>query len=374
MRSLPEKTPLDIWIPDLAPKHYLRVANGILDLDSSVLRPHSPNWLSLVSLPVAYDPDSSPPKKWLKFLTEVQEGDQARIDLLQEISGCCLDRQLVPDWFAFLTGDGDNGKSAFLRVLKFILGDRNCSSVNLFDLANGGNRFARFDLFGKLANLKGDQSYFESEEESALKELTGGDLVAFENKYQSPIYAVNTAKLVFACNQLPTFKDKTRGIWRRFVPVPFNWIVPAELRNAQLDTTAYWREELPGILNWMLEGLRRYRGRGENFAIPQVCRDLIDQHKQDSNPAAEFLLNHYSFTGSANDVVTSKELFEDYRNWCLRNNVNRPLRNSVFGREVVRAFPKSSPIRTTPSGGGEVRGRTGIRRVSSIAVGPFAPS
>ena len=89
--------------------------------------------------------------------------------------------------------------------------------MNLDELST--NRFAAFALFGKLANVVGDQGAFESADEGRLKMLTGGDLVGFEQR-QDTFTAVNRAKLIFACNSMPSFSDLSEAVWNRLVPVP----------------------------------------------------------------------------------------------------------------------------------------------------------
>ena len=109
-----------------------------------------------------------------------------------------MDTGLNVKFFAMLVGEGDNGKSVFLVVLRAILGQRNVAAVPLDEIVR--NRFAAYGLYGKFANLVGDQGYLEAHDEGRLKALTGGDLVCFEGKGKEPFYAPNTAKMVFGCN------------------------------------------------------------------------------------------------------------------------------------------------------------------------------
>lgn len=368
--QLDEATPLDTWLtPDKRlseadPRgNWLAVANGLLKLDTRALVHHTPYWFSTVALPVAYDPDAPPPPRWLRLLAEVMEGDAGRIGVLQEITGACLDRSLTLAWFAVLVGEGANGKSVFLAVLRGLLGEDNCAAVDLGQLAGDGNRFAAFNLYGKLANISADQSYFEGTDESALKRLTGGnDLVTFEQKGRQPIAAVNRCKIIFACNAMPTFKDRTGGLWRRLVPVPFTWQVPVGRRGPSLLRPETWAGELPGILNWALEGLARLRARGE-FELPPACRALLDQHRSDSNPARAFLQEYYRATGDPADFVVSSELYKSYSTWCADNGFSHPLNAVAFGREVARVFGAAvtSESRRSTFGPGKVRGRVGLR-------------
>ncbi len=315
--------------------------------------PHSPDWFATARLPVAYDSGAPTPTKWLAFLSDVMEGDADRTAIIQELFGACLDRSYPAKWFAGLCGSGDNGKTVALVVLRALLGSTNCSAVNLDELTT--NRFAAFALFGRLANIVGDQGHFESADEGRLKSLTGGDLVTFEQKGKDSFVAVNRAKLIFACNTMPTFSDRSEAIWNRLVAVPFEYTVPAAKKNPALLTVGYWADELPGILNWALDGLSRLRTQGR-FTRSLMCESQKGQTRLDSNPARLFLAGRCEYTGDDTHELLVKELYEGYRSWCVDGGLKYPLTRERFGHEVRSAFPdlqKSKVIR--PDGGGQCR-------------------
>ena len=322
--QLPDDTELDSWVGGSTGPAVLSVANGLLDPVARTLVPHSPDWFATAQLPVAYDAAAPTPTKWLTFLTEVMEGDADRIAILQEIFGACLDRSYPAKWFAALVGSGDNGKTVCLVVLRSLLGAANCSAVNLDELTK--NRFAAFQMFGRLANVVGDQGYFESADEGRLKMLTGGDLVTFEQKGRDSFVAVNRAKLVFACNSMPSFGDKSEAIWNRMVAVPFEYTVPAEKKDAALLTAGYWADELPSILSWALDGLARLRDRGGRFTRSAKCEAMKGQTRLDSNPARQFLTDECEYTGNEADTVAVSELFELYQKWCAGRRVHQAAR------------------------------------------------
>jgi P4 family phage/plasmid primase-like protien len=334
--QLPDDTELDSWLGGQSGPSVLAVENGLLDPVARVLRPHSGDWFATAKLPVRFDPAAAKPEKFLAVLDELLEGDADRIAVIQEIFGACLDRCLTLKWFAALTGRGDNGKSVVLVVLQTLLGRGNCSAVNLDELTT--NRFAAFSLFGKLANVVGDQGRFESKDEGRLKTLTGGDPVQFEQKGKDPFTAVNRAKLVYACNAMPTFDDKSEATWNRMVAVPFEYTVPAAKKNPALLTPEYWADELPGILNWALEGLARLRSRGR-FTRSAKCEALKARTRLDSNPARQFLTERYEFTGRKSDLMTVEELYREYANWCEAGGYRHTLTKHKFSGEVKAAFP-----------------------------------
>jgi putative DNA primase/helicase len=68
-------------------KHIINVRNGLLDLETLQLHPHTPDYLSTAQIDVVYEPEAKA-LKIQKFLSEVaQPGD---VDLIEEIVGWLL--------------------------------------------------------------------------------------------------------------------------------------------------------------------------------------------------------------------------------------------------------------------------------------------
>lgn len=294
------------------------------------------------------------------------QGDGELQHVLQEVAGACLDAGLTLSFFVILAGDGANGKSVFLAVLRALLGATNCSAVGMGELAN--NRFATFSLLGKLANIVGDQSYVHLDDEARLKQLTGGDLVSFEQKAKDPIFAVNTAKMIFSANTPPTFSDKSDAVWRRLVLVPFAWRVPVEDGNPELLRPEYWADELPGILLWALAGLARLRAAGQ-FTRSQACEAAAAQHRRDSDPAREYLADHLR-VGPAGGFVATADIHRHYAAWRREHGYTRPIVTSVLGRIVRQLFPAARP--GLHPDGSRRRGWCGLARRSSARRGDNA--
>lgn len=345
-RQLPDRQPLDVWLAG-GREPVLGVANGLLDLRTRDLTPHSADWFSTVQLPVRFDPAAPPPGRFLACLRDWTGDDAALTAVLQEVTGACLDVHLRVKFFALLVGEGDNGKSAFLAVLRSLLGVANVASVGLDDLAR--NRFATFGLLGKLANLVGDQGYVELTDEGKLKQLTGGDLVTFEQKNRDPIFAVNAAKIIVAANTPPTFGDKSPAVWSRLVLVPFDQVVPPAQRDPTLLDGRTWAGELPGVLNWALAGLQRLHANGRFTDCPRV-RAARDRHRADSNPARAFLLGQYREDPTGGFVATD-EMYAAYRGWCEQTGHSRPLTLPTFAREIGRVFPRAQSDQVRNAGG-----------------------
>src|SRR5208337_5133071 len=98
-------------------------------------------------------------------------------------------------------GDGSNGKSTLINLIKALIGLKNVSSRGLQELEM--NRFAKADLYGKLANLYADLPDTALRSVGIFKMLTGGDPITAERKFQNPFKFISGAKLIFSCNKVP---------------------------------------------------------------------------------------------------------------------------------------------------------------------------
>ncbi|MBA3312615.1 MAG: phage/plasmid primase, P4 family [Planctomycetota bacterium] len=348
---VPSSMELPHWLGKGESKpNLIAVQNGLLDIDTAVagdpgaLRPHSPEWFSTVCLPYAYDRAETCPK-WQAVLRRNLSGDNERIDVFQEFVGYCLTRSTDEQKFLMLLGDGAVGKSSALAGLIGVLGFENISSV---PLERFGDRFALFQTLGKLANIAAEIGETDKVAEGFLKALTSGDPFEFERKHRDPVTALPTARLIFSSNNFPRFNDRTGGLWRRLILLPFDEVIPPAERIKGLDKAAYWHAagELPGMLNWAIEGLRRLREQG-GFTESTVVTQAVAEYRHESNPAAAFLKEHYR--EHVHGQETTDSVFGRYLEWCAATN-HRALSNNVFAKEVRRAFPKAEATRVRCDG------------------------
>jgi len=313
----------------------LAVDNGLLDLDGGELQEHTADWFSTVCLPYAYNPDAACPL-WLAALAKNLEDDTERIELLQEFFGYALVHSTDAQRCLILIGEGGNGKSVVLAGLHALLGDENVSTVPLEDF---GRRFAMAQTLGKLANIVAEVGELDRTAEGTLKAFVSGDRMSFERKGKDPFTARPTARLVLSTNNLPRFADKSEGVWRRLCLVPFNRRVHEQERVPGMDKPEWWLQhgEVPGILNWALDGLKRLRANGMRFTEAVACRAALEAHRRESDPCREFLVEHYAADRDAQPLRTA-EVYGTYTAWCQENGHKHPLSSQAFGRQVRRVF------------------------------------
>lgn len=372
---------LGSWIGGDRTRHrnFIAMSNGLLDLEavlagkdqSAWLLPHTPAWFSTVRLPYPVDENATCPK-WIAFLNRSLEGDAERIAILQEWAGYLLVSDTSQQRFLVLIGEGANGKSVYCGGMSAMLGgDANCSFVPLEML---GTRFGATPTLGKLVNICADANEIDRTAEGFIKSFTSGDAYTFDRKGKDAFSATPTARLMIACNAHPKFHDRTDGMSRREILMPFRVQIPRRDRIIGMDKPAWWESsgELPGIFWWAIGGLGRLRSRRE-FTRSKVCDDATDELRWELNPAKEFLRDHIEVDRAA--ALMSRVLYGAYVHWCSDNGC-RPLGNKQFGKEMARVFPTANR-RQFGSGKSKKWGFEGVDfsvdEVAGKAVSEFEP-
>jgi P4 family phage/plasmid primase-like protien len=374
MAQVPDSLPMPSWLPDSSQPNLIAFENGLLDIDAllrgepDVLRPHSPDWFSTISLPYAYDPTATCPV-FQKTLAAAVEGDQERINLLQEWFGYHLQRTTDAQKFMVLTGEGGTGKSTILAALEATVGEVNVSSVCLEGF---GERFGLTPTLGKAANICSDLNEMDRVAEGRLKQYTDGSKMTFDRKGLSPIEDRPTARLTLATNNPPRVSDKSDAVYRRQLLVPLNRRVPAAERVIGMDKPTFWRSEAPGILNWAIEGLKRLKANGYQFTAPTACQVAAERHRLDSDPTRAFLLEYLEPDPQARPLPTER-LYGAYAKHMDRNGHNRPLASNAFARSVESVFPDATRERVSFPGGGRFMSWRGLREKEHLPVADHWP-
>lgn len=341
MRTISDSIELGTWLPDKSRRNWLAMQNGILDIDAifadsdDYLHSHTADWFSMVCLPYDFVPEAECPK-WLAFLDRTLESDPDRIALLQEWAGYLLTPSTDHQKFLILEGEGGNGKSVFLAGIQAMVGLDNCAHVPLESFSD---RFSLSTTMGKLLNLSADMGEIDAAAQGRLNSLTSGDVMQFDRKGIPPIECIPTARLMFATNNRPRFSDRSSGVWRRMIVVPWLVKITKEERILGMDKSAWWERsgELPGILWWALQGLDRLRTHGE-FTHSALADEAVREYQIETNPAREFLTEFVEPCEVAMGRVYSSLLYQLYRHWCEQSGY-RPLGDRGFFKEVKRVHP-----------------------------------
>jgi P4 family phage/plasmid primase-like protien len=323
------------WLQGGLPTNLISMANGLLEPGTRKVVAHSHDFFNFTCLPYSYDPSAACPT-WLKFLEEIQPDPDVRA-VLQEWFGYNLTLDTSHAMFALFEGEGANGKTVCCVVLRELLGAKNVTHVSLEGF-NAERTFPLAATTGKLANIVEEMNEVDKAQEGLLKQFVSGGAITVERKNQDPFTLIPTAKLTFATNVLPRLADRSMGIWRRMIMIPFRFQL---LDNARQDKRLvrgdFWRPELPGIFNWALEGLARLNNRNF-FTEPKVCKDAVNAYRLEMNPAQQFLMDHYEPSKDGKAEKRRKVLYDEYESW-MKDQGGMPMGSANFTREVKRAFP-----------------------------------
>lgn len=302
--------------------HIINLNNGLYDLRTDEFKPHSPAILSTIRIPVGYNPEAKCPNID-KFLSEVVSPEDKQ--LLIEWAGYCL----IPDnriqKAVMLIGNGSNGKSVFLELLTQFIGEQNASSESLQDLDS--NRFSAANLYGKLINVHPDLSRMKISEGSMFRNLCGGDRIRAERKFEGAFNFENTARLIFAANNLPPAKYIDYAFCRRWILIDFPNTFEGENVDIQLIDKLTTPSELSGLLNLALAALKSLRVSGK-FSYDKSVDDVMRMYQINSNSVAAFVDECVEF----GDEDTSKRaLYDAYQEWCQTNDI-KPVAENIFGK------------------------------------------
>lgn len=321
----------------------LNLQNGVLKLRHGSLHPHDRARLITRLAGVDYDPKATAPV-WQTFLSSVTGGDTALQNYLQCMVGYMLTGSTREQCIFFLYGDGSNGKSTFLDVLADLMGSYAMNAQSETITARRQSDSPRADI----ARLKGARLVTISEcpadvwlDEAMVKQLTGGDTVTARYLYGREFEFKPEFKLIMATNYKPRIRGTDSGIWRRIRLVPFTQTIPEDKQDLQLPDKL--RAELPGILNWALDGLQQWMeasSGGKRRGLPHC--DAVDsataEYRGEQDRLKQFLEDCTEHVPGY--TVQAGVLYQTYKGWCEENGERFPISGTKFGREVSKTLQR----------------------------------
>ena len=321
--------------------HLLVVANGVLNLKTLEMKPFSPLPPQITRLPVAFDPTAKfEDTRTKNFFEEVCTPVQ--ILQIQEVFGYVLWRDHFIQKGIMLVGEGGNGKTTLICLLKDFLGAKNVSGVRLQDLDL--SRFAVADLQGKMANLNADVTDKTLKDTGRFKMLTGGDLINAEKKFMQPFDFVNYAKLIFAVNQVPQSRDLSVAFMRRWLIMEFLQVFPEN--DPKTDKNILKKMNTPkalsALLNWSLKGLTRLL-KNQGFTDEPTHEQTKEEYLRRSSSVASFIMD--MIEEDFDSMIPKDELYREYVLYCQRNGRTDIKSLSWFSQELVRYCPVATSFK-----------------------------
>ena len=336
--------------------------NGTLDLRTRALRPHDPEDLITHLAPVDYDPQARCPR-WEQFIGEImapgigevtaeRETEAAeKADFLQRYLGYCLSGDTSAEALLVMYGPTSrNGKSVCVETVRAVLGDY-ARTAQAETVASSGQQDGRGPS-EDVARLAGARmvSIAEIPEDmrlnaSVVKQLTGRDSVTARYLHQNSFEFYPQFKLLLHTNHLPACSDLSVFDSGRMLVLPFERHFAPEEQDRKLKDELRGPEDLSGVLNWLLDGLRAYREHG--LSAPRVVREAVEAYRADSDTVSIFVEERLA--KDPRGEVMPSAVYEAYREWCLENG-RRPLGKQKFNRALERQGIRAE--RGRPKAGG----------------------
>jgi putative DNA primase/helicase len=310
------------------------VREGTLDLKTCSFRESRREDYLTMQLGARYDTGAKAPR-WEQFLREVFGGDEELIGFIRRAVGYSLTGDTSEQVLFLCHGSGANGKSVFLEVLARLLGDY--AGVASFETFDAGRRS---EASNDLAALKGKRlvTVIETEEdrrlaEAKVKAVTGQDAVSCRFLYGEYFSYRPQFKIWMAMNHLPNVKGTDRGIWRRVRLVPFTQSFEGR-EDRQL--AAKLRDEMSGVLNWALEGLREWQK--DRLGLPAAVKNATDEYRRESDSIGQWIEERT--TQNPIGMIRSNEAYKDYSEWAAARGEKPYGQKNWSGSLVERNYQK----------------------------------
>ncbi|MBU5214579.1 phage/plasmid primase, P4 family [Heyndrickxia oleronia] len=309
---------------------YVVVKNGVFNLDTWELEDFTPEIITRNKIPIAYIKDAYY-EVTDKTLNKMAVNDKKIRAILEEILGYILFRRNEFAATFILTGDGSNGKSSFLKIIRKLAGVDNVASLDLNEL---DQRFKTAELFGKLVNIGDDISKGYIKESSIFKKLSTGETLNVERKGKDPFDFTNYAKLIFSANEMPRINDYTDGLGRRLQIVPFKAKFSAsdEDYDPFITDKLLSDESMQYVLNLALKSLKRLL-ENKQFTKSKAVETELKKYQEENNPIISFVNNE--------DVDLERSVVGDiyiqYKLYCSENGY-QPVSNISFSKQIKQLF------------------------------------
>lgn len=349
---------------DLDP-YMLGCPSGVLDLRTGNFMP--PDRKVKIVSSIAVDPsDKAKCPQWEQFLQDVYVGNVEIIGYIKRLLGYSLTGSIKEQCVFCLYGAGANGKSTLTDTILSLFGQYGYAMP--FSTIE---RSSKQTISNDLAQLYGRRFVCASEtqenvrlNEGRLKSITGGDVITARFMYKDLFSYKPQAHFLLAFNHKPIITDDSEGAWRRIHLIAHTRIFKEYEQNKDLPELL--RIELPGILNWLIEGCLEWQRDG--LKVPQSVTQATESYRQEMNPLRQFVEDQ-CLVGDYHVPVS--ELWDAYHRWADHMRERYRLSQRNFNVRLEGMGYERKPVR---DGGDVAKCWCGITLSSSPIAGNGQPA
>ena len=348
LTHIPASVTPPVWLSNAEdrpnPLELLPYPSGNLHVLTGQVFTPTPALFNINALDFDYDPNAEVPKEWNKFVGQIWGRDTESIELLQEWFGYTLIADTSQQKMLMLVGPRRSGKGTIGRILKQMVGVSNVVGPTLPSLTG---RFGLQPLIGKTLAIVSDAHFTRKNvgvAEERLLCISGEDTLTIDRKCISSVTMKLPTRFMFLTNDLPRMYDASGAFVSRFVTLRMTEsFLGREDKNLENKLLA----ELPGILLWAIEGLKRLRARG-HFVEPKAVSEAVREMEDLASPVRGFVRD--CCTIATGNRVWVDDLFKAWWQWCQHNGRNCTMEKQAFGRDLAAAVPGVVCRRNTAKG------------------------
>ncbi|MGN0579317.1 MAG: phage/plasmid primase, P4 family [Ruminococcus sp.] len=363
------KTKRDILIRDAASNCYISAGefdknielfncrNGTLNLKTFEFRKHrAEDYITKISA-VTYNP-SARSEDWERFIDEIMCGDIEKIQYLQKVIGYTISGECNMEQAFILYGPSTrNGKSTFVNTISNLLGGTSgyakSAQPELLQLQRNKRSGSANEELARLAGCRflsiSEPSQSMALDVALLKTLTGRDTITARFLYANSFEFTPCFTLFINTNHLPKILDDTVFKSDRLNVIEFTKHFSAEEQDIHLKDKLITTENLSGIFNWCLNGLRSYKIEGLNK--PDSIIESTDNYNKESDKLTMFI--NECLEADTGVVCSIKDIYTIYKIWC---------NNSGYAIDSKQCFIEQLKKREIYAVSGTINGKT-VRNV-----------
>lgn len=290
----------------------INLSNGtyVISRERHYLRPFDKSDFMLYKLPFPYDSEATAPE-FQRYLDRVLP-DKGKQMVLAEYLGYVFikNSELKLERALILYGSGNNGKSVLFEIVIKLLGSENVCNYSLQNLTDDRS-YTRSLLSGKLLNYASEIS--SRLNPTTFKMLVSGEPIEARMIYDKPFTLVDYARFMFNTNVLPKDVEHNPGFFRRFLIIVFDQTITEEEKDPHLAENII-QHELPGVFNWVLEGLNRLLKQGDFTKCAAIIHAVEDFRKK--SDSVNLFLDDGGYMKSNDNSIPLKQLYSNYTFYC----------------------------------------------------------
>lgn len=294
--------------------NYICLQNGLLNLNTGHLVPHTPSIITLYGINGQYLSGGMTAQIFEDFLRAAGLGNPEFSRLVKQMIGCCLTPDIKPKRIFVIHGKSNTGKSVLVNLIQHLLEPYGYFTIDAHELSE---KFALAELPGRVCFICSDMpsTPLNAKTVSKAKQISGGDTISSDQKHKKRAVFRSRAKLILVTNHKLLTQTADNAFFERIIVIPFANQVPRDEMDINLLEKLYLEKD--AIITTCLNEYMRIRA---------------DAHMRDINGfggnylfAGGFALNQV-IEGGENTVTSLHELVkvfvDTYTELCPDMRIN----------------------------------------------------